>query len=111
MVRPSPLFVKYTYVVVLGMKNSQFYHRFEEMCIRAFLAARSVAEPIITCVALMKYSGLPCFDIGNAVANLRTRFHLEKTEKQVAAIIKAMVLNAYCKWTTSYYDKLQKYTY
>lgn len=94
-----------------GMRNSQFYHSFEEMCIRAFLAARSVADPIIACVALMRHSGLPCFEIGHAVKNIRNRFHLDKSEKHVAALIKGVVTNAYCKWTTAYYDKLQDYTY
>ena len=94
-----------------GMRNSKFYHTFEEMCIRAFLAARTIAEPIITCVALMKHSGLPCFERGDAVKNIRNRFHLDKSEKQVAAHIRSVVDNAYCKWTTALYDKLQNYTY
>jgi len=45
--------------------------------------ARTVAEPIIATVALMAQSGLPCYSRGAPVDNLRQRFHLEMSEKQV----------------------------
>lgn len=96
---------------VPGMRNSHFFNMLEEMCIRGFLVARSVARPIINCVALMKDSGLPCFDIGNAVGNLTARFHLDMTERQAAAHMKQVVHHAYCKWSTVMYDHIQDYTY
>lgn len=77
---------------------------------RGFLAARSVADPIIACVALMRNSGLPCY-VGKAVENMLARLHLDKTEAQVAAIVKDIIRTSYCHWTTSYYDKIQNYTY
>lgn len=42
-----------------------------------------MAEPIIATVALMAASGLPCFGRGAPVENLRRRFHLEMSERQV----------------------------
>ena len=42
-------------------KQSQHYHRFEELCVKGFLASRPYAEEIIRCVILMLDSGLPCF--------------------------------------------------
>lgn len=47
------------------------------------MQARTVAEPIIATVALMAQSGLPCYSRGAPVDNLRRRFHLEMSEKQV----------------------------
>lgn len=93
------------------MRNSHYFNMFKEMLIRAFLAARSVAEPIITCVALMKSSGLPCFERGDAVKNIKKRFVLDQSEKQAAALIQNVLYNAYDKWTTAFYDKMQKYNY
>ena len=42
-------------------KQSQYYRRFEELCVKGFLACRPYAEEIIRCVILMLDSGLPCF--------------------------------------------------
>ncbi|GMH40744.1 hypothetical protein BSKO_08648 [Bryopsis sp. KO-2023] len=93
-----------------GMMTSHLFHQFEELCIRGFLAARTVADPIMACVALMKNSGLPCY-IGKAVDNMLARLHLDKTEAQVAAMVKDMIKSSYCHWTTGFYDKIQNYTY
>ena len=71
------------------------------------LQARTVAEPIIATVALMAESGLPCFGRGAPVENLRKRFHLEMTERQAAQFMRQTILDAYQKWTTSFYDALQ----
>lgn len=93
-----------------GMMTSHLFHQFEELCIRGFLAARSVADPIMACIALMENSGLPCY-IGKAVDNMRARLHLDKTEAQIAAMIKDVIKTSYCHWTTGFYDKIQNYTY
>lgn len=90
--------------------TSPFFNQFEEMCIRGFLAARSKADPIMACIVLMRNSGLPCY-IGKAVENMHARLHLDKTEAQVASIMKEIIKNSYCHWTTAVYDKLQNYTY
>jgi hypothetical protein len=71
------------------------------------LQARTVAEPIIATVALMAESGLPCFSRGAPVANLRGRFHLEMSDAQAAAWMRAQVQDAYDKWTTGFYDYIQ----
>lgn len=66
-----------------------------------------MAEPIISSVALMAESGLPCFGRGAPVANLRRRFHLDMSDSQAAAWMRATVNDAYDKWTTGFYDYIQ----
>lgn len=66
-----------------------------------------MAEPIIATVALMAESGLPCYGRGAPVANLRSRFHLDLSERQAAGLMRDMINDAYKKWTTGFYDYIQ----
>ena len=61
------------------------------------MQARTVAEGIIASVALMASSGLPCYGRGAPVDNLRRRFHLEMSDKQAAAFMRATINDAYDK--------------
>ena len=61
--------------------------------------ARGCAESIIATVALMAGSGLPCFGRGKPLENLRARFHLEMSDAQAAAFMRATVVDAYDKVT------------
>ena len=45
----------------------------------------------------MADSGLPCYGRGAPVANLRQRFHLELSDGQAAAFMRAAVSDAYDK--------------
>ncbi|KAF5834125.1 kinase-like domain-containing protein [Dunaliella salina] len=88
-------------------RSSATWTEFEELVVRGYLAARTVAEPIIATVALMAQSGLPCYSRGAPVDNLRRRFHLEMSEKQAAAFMRQVINDAYAKWTTGFYDYIQ----
>lgn len=90
-----------------GQRDSSQFHLFEELCVRGFLAARSVAEGIMATVALMQESRLPCFGRGAPIPNLRKRFHLDMTEAKAAAFMRSTILDAYDKWTTGVYDFIQ----
>ncbi|KAL6758982.1 kinase-like domain-containing protein [Haematococcus lacustris] len=90
-----------------GARTSAVWAQFEELCVRAYLAARTVAEPIVSTVALMASSGLPCYSRGHPVENLRKRFHLEMTDRQAAVFMRATIADAYQKWTTGFYDYIQ----
>lgn len=61
------------------------------------MQARGVAEGIIATVALMAESGLPCYGRGRPVENLRKRFHLEMSDSQAAAFMRATIRDAYDK--------------
>ncbi len=56
-----------------------------------------MAEGIIATVALMAESGLPCYGRGRPVENLRKRFHLEMSDSQAAAFMRATIRDAYDK--------------
>jgi phosphatidylinositol 4-kinase len=90
-----------------GRQRSAQFALFEELVVRAYLAARTVREPIVAAVALMADSGLPCFGRGQPIANLRRRFHPEMSDAQAAAFMRGVVRDAYDKWTTGFYDYVQ----
>ena len=59
--------------------------------------ARGCAEGIIAAVSLMSKSGLPCYGRGHPLENLQKRFHLEMSDAQAAAFMRATVHDAYDK--------------
>ena len=77
------------------------------LCVKAYLAARPHADAICTIAALMLESGLPCFSIGDALGNLRRRFHPEMSDREAAGFMQAVCVEAYNKWTTAGYDLIQ----
>lgn len=68
-----------------------------------------MADGIVASVAMMEASQLPCFSLGRSVAALRERFHQEMSEAQAAAFMRALITDAYDKWTTGVYDLIQWY--
>ena len=66
-----------------------------------------MAEGIIATVQLMEHSGLPCFGRGAPVANLRSRLHMEMSERQAASHMREVVRRAYDSNTTGFYDYIQ----
>ncbi|KAK9840723.1 hypothetical protein WJX81_000166 [Elliptochloris bilobata] len=90
-----------------GSRASAPFRRFQELCIRGYLAARGVAGGIIATVALMAESGLPCYGRGAPVDNLRRRFRLDFTDAQAAEFMRSTIADAYDKWTTGFYDYVQ----
>jgi len=90
-----------------GTRASSYFRLFEELCVRGYLAARTVAEPIVATVALMADSGLPCFARGAPVANLRARFRLELSERAAAQHMRELIAESYDRWSTGFYDYVQ----
>lgn len=90
-----------------GTRTSATFQRFTELTIRGFLAARSVAEAVVSVVAMMLPSQLPCFGYGKPIDSLRARFKLELSDAQAAAYMHSLVLGAYNNWHTSGYDYIQ----
>jgi phosphatidylinositol 4-kinase len=54
-------------------------------------------------------SQLPCFSLGQPIAALRARFHLEMSDAAAAAFMRGLIQDAYVKWTTGVYDLIQYY--
>lgn len=90
-----------------GQKRSAEYQEFKELCVKGFMAARSVAEDVMVVAALMVDSGLPCYSRGKPLDNLRERFMLDATPQQAAQFMRGAVDAAYNRWTTGFYDYIQ----
>ncbi|CAI5470815.1 unnamed protein product, partial [Closterium sp. Yama58-4] len=90
-----------------GDLKSEPWHRFVGLCVKGYLAARRHQDAILNTVQLMLDSGLPCFSRGDAVGNLRKRFHPEMGEREAASFMIATCVDAYNKWTTAGYDLIQ----
>lgn len=90
-------------------RASPHFLKFQELCIKGYLTARSIAEDIVATVAMMVPSQLPCFSRGNPIESLRERFHLEMSDAEAATFMKGLIADAYDKWTTGVYDLIQYY--
>ncbi|KAL0536256.1 hypothetical protein IC582_025199 [Cucumis melo] len=90
-----------------GVMKSETWNLFLSLCVKGYLAARRYMDGIITTVALMLDSGLPCFSRGDPIGNLRKRFHPEMSEREAANFMIRVCVDAYNKWTTAGYDLIQ----
>lgn len=90
-----------------GKLTSKTYTEFEDLVVKGFLAAREHMEEIMQLFELQAESGLPCFERGKPIANVRERFMPELTDEEAAMRIRKQVRDAYGKWTTGCYDIIQ----
>ncbi|XP_057436826.1 phosphatidylinositol 4-kinase alpha 1 [Lotus japonicus] len=90
-----------------GVMKSDTWSQFLSLCVKGYLCARRHMDGIITTVALMLDSGLPCFSRGDPIGNLRKRFHPEMSEREAANFMTHVCKDAYNKWTTAGYDLIQ----
>ncbi|KAK9458076.1 hypothetical protein V1511DRAFT_465025 [Dipodascopsis uninucleata] len=96
--------------VMGGSSDTQAYHWFEELCIKAFLVCRPYAESIIMCVRPMLESGLPCFKGETTIRKLRERFVLDKTDKEAAVYMRGLIKKSAESIYTKGYDEFQRMT-
>ncbi|OAA53761.1 phosphatidylinositol 4-kinase [Niveomyces insectorum RCEF 264] len=92
--------------VMGGSTDQQSFRWFEELCIKAFLAARPYTEKLSQLVLLMMNSGLPCFK-PESVRHFRERFVLEKTEREAADFMRDLIKKSYASYSTGLYDQYQ----
>ncbi|KAI8025784.1 Phosphatidylinositol 4-kinase alpha 1 [Camellia lanceoleosa] len=90
-----------------GVMKSDTWNQFVSLCVKGYLAARRYMDGIINTVLMMIDSGLPCFSRGDAIGNLRKRFHPEMSEREAANFMIRTCTDAYNKWTTAGYDLIQ----
>jgi phosphatidylinositol 4-kinase len=93
-------------VAVMGGPNAQAYQWFEELCIKSFLASRPYCEHLAHMVLTMLDSGLPCFKPAT-MQNFRARFALDKSEREAADVMRALIKKSYSSVTTRGYDQFQ----
>lgn len=95
--------------VMGGGPDHQAFKWFEELCVKAFLAARQHTEKLSQIVLLMMDSGLPCFK-PESVMHFKERFVLEKTEREAADFMKGLIKRSYGSYSTGIYDQFQLLT-
>lgn len=95
--------------VMGGSTEHQSYKWFEELTVKAFLASRQYTEKLSQIVLLMMDSGLPCFK-PESIKNFKDRFVLEKSEREAAEYMKALIKKSYSSMSTGVYDHFQLIT-
>ncbi|KAK8055377.1 Phosphatidylinositol 4-kinase STT4 [Apiospora rasikravindrae] len=95
--------------VMGGSMDHQSFKWFEELCVKAFLAARPFAEKLSQIVLLMMDSGLPCFK-PESVLHFKQRFVLDKNEREAADFVRDLVRRSAGSWSTGVYDQFQLMT-
>lgn len=93
--------------VMGGDVNSPGYIEFSELCVKAYLATRLYAEEIISIVALMLDSGLPCFKGEWTLKKLRERFQLDKSERGAAEFMIGCIRQSHENTRVGLYDRFQ----
>lgn len=97
-------------VMVLGGSNeTQAFRRFQELCIKGYLACRPYMETIVRCINPMLESGMPCFK-EQTIRKLRKRFVPNKSEKDAAEHFRGLIKKAYESYYTAGYDEFQRIT-
>jgi phosphatidylinositol 4-kinase len=92
--------------VMGGSMDHQSFKWFEELCVKSFLASRQYCEKLSQIVQLMMDSGLECFK-PETLKNFKDRFVLDKTEREAADYMKALIKKSYASYSTGIYDQFQ----
>ncbi|KAI9831283.1 MAG: phosphatidylinositol-4- kinase [Phylliscum demangeonii] len=95
--------------VMGGSTDAASYRWFEALCIKAFLAARPYAGPLLRMVRPMLDSGLPCFK-PESLQHLRERFVLDKSERGAADFMRDLIKKSQGSYSTKTYDQFQLMT-
>jgi phosphatidylinositol 4-kinase len=95
--------------VMGGSTTSQPYRWFEELTIKAYLAARQHCDHLCHIVELMLDSGLPCFK-PETIKNFRDRFVLDRTEREAADYMRGLISKSASSYSTGTYDRFQLIT-
>jgi phosphatidylinositol 4-kinase A len=96
-------------VAVMGGSQSQSFHAFEELCVKAFLASRQYVEQLAHIILTMLDSGLPCFK-STTIQHFKERFVLEKDDREAAEFVRKLVHWSERSYSTAVYDYFQLLT-
>ena len=95
--------------VMGGATSAQPFRWFEELCVKAFLAARAHCHHLAHIVLVMLDSGLPCFK-PETIDHFKDRFVLDRTEREAADFMRDLIRKSYSSYTTKQYDQFQLLT-
>mmetsp|Transcript_33265 Transcript_33265/g.31721 ORF Transcript_33265/g.31721 Transcript_33265/m.31721 type:complete len:165 (-) Transcript_33265:694-1188(-) len=96
-------------IELMGGLHSETFQSFIDMVVRGFLVARGVYKPVVSLIAALADSGLPCFlHKENDLEKLKNRFMLSMSTTEAGTYMKGRVFDAADKWSTNAYDSIQK---
>ena len=96
-------------IELLGGLKSDTFIRFVQTTVRGFLVARRLMAPLLSIVASFADSSLPCFSYtDDNLSRMLGRFFPDKSDTEAAEIMENLIYDAANKWTTNYYDLVQK---
>ena len=88
---------------------SELFDYYKVLVIQGFLACRKHSEQITVLIDIMHKSGFPCFKAGRrALAALKKRFCLNKTEEQCVEHVLDLLSESLDAWRTRQYDYFQR---
>ncbi|XP_072163702.1 LOW QUALITY PROTEIN: phosphatidylinositol 4-kinase alpha-like [Diadema setosum] len=93
-------------MIMGGSVNAAPFKKFVELCVQAYLAVRPYQEAIVSLVALMLDTGLPCFK-GKTLKLLRARFSPNQTEREAATYMVNIIEKCCQNVRTRTYDMIQ----
>nr|XP_058953334.1 phosphatidylinositol 4-kinase alpha-like [Pocillopora verrucosa] len=93
-------------MIMGGTMESPSFRWFMDLCVKAYLSVRPYQEAIVSLVALMLDTGLPCFR-GETLKRLRARFSPAQSEREAAAYMVKVIRDSYLNYRTRVYDLIQ----
>ena len=105
---PNSFKLNHEMVVLMGGRNSEGYHLFVQLTVKAFLAIRPFTDQIVETVRLMLGTGLSSFKGEGTIQRLRDRFVPGLTERQAAEWMMGVIRNAHENVRSTVYDEFQR---